>query len=131
MQGVTCLGDTHKHTRLASRSLRTGLMGYWDSHSFNVLQYFPMTHYHTNLYIYSMCTRTHTDCTMCSLFFQVCAECTENFCIGCFARFHQKGALKLHRMITIQVSMVPCASSLSPLCVFVTLSVSLFHRYFQ
>uniref|UniRef100_A0A8D3CE88 B box-type domain-containing protein n=1 Tax=Scophthalmus maximus TaxID=52904 RepID=A0A8D3CE88_SCOMX len=44
-----------------------------------------------------------------------CAECTENYCIGCFARFHQKGALKLHRMIPFQVSTVPCASSLSPL----------------
>uniref|UniRef100_A0A8D3CTI6 Uncharacterized protein n=1 Tax=Scophthalmus maximus TaxID=52904 RepID=A0A8D3CTI6_SCOMX len=29
--------------------------------------------------------------------------------------FHQKGALKLHRMIPFQVSTVPCASSLSPL----------------
>ncbi|XP_071352770.1 zinc finger B-box domain-containing protein 1 isoform X2 [Trachinotus anak] len=35
----------------------------------------------------------------------VCAECTENYCIGCFARFHQKGALKLHRMITIQTDL--------------------------
>uniref|UniRef100_A0A3Q0RVZ1 B box-type domain-containing protein n=1 Tax=Amphilophus citrinellus TaxID=61819 RepID=A0A3Q0RVZ1_AMPCI len=24
----------------------------------------------------------------------MCAECTENYCVGCFARFHQKGALK-------------------------------------
>ncbi|KAF7668945.1 hypothetical protein LDENG_00267480 [Lucifuga dentata] len=31
-----------------------------------------------------------------------CAECAENYCIGCFAKFHQKGALKLHRMIPIQ-----------------------------
>ncbi|KAF0030616.1 hypothetical protein F2P81_017347 [Scophthalmus maximus] len=34
---------------------------------------------------------------------QNCAECTENYCIGCFARFHQKGALKLHRMIPFQL----------------------------
>uniref|UniRef100_A0A3P8TRW3 B box-type domain-containing protein n=1 Tax=Amphiprion percula TaxID=161767 RepID=A0A3P8TRW3_AMPPE len=47
----------------------------------------------------------------------MCAECTENYCIGCFARFHQKGALKLHRMIPIQVSIVTWASSLSYLCV--------------
>uniref|UniRef100_A0A3P8TRY2 B box-type domain-containing protein n=1 Tax=Amphiprion percula TaxID=161767 RepID=A0A3P8TRY2_AMPPE len=46
----------------------------------------------------------------------MCAECTENYCIGCFARFHQKGALKLHRMIPIQVSIVTWASSLSYLC---------------
>uniref|UniRef100_A0A3B4ZN67 B box-type domain-containing protein n=1 Tax=Stegastes partitus TaxID=144197 RepID=A0A3B4ZN67_9TELE len=47
----------------------------------------------------------------------MCAECTENYCIGCFAKFHQKGALKLHSMIPIQVSIVACASSLSHLCV--------------
>ncbi|KAG7226092.1 hypothetical protein INR49_018703 [Caranx melampygus] len=35
----------------------------------------------------------------------ICAECTENYCIGCFSRFHQKGALKLHRMITIQTDL--------------------------
>ncbi|XP_056229213.1 mucin-2 isoform X1 [Seriola aureovittata] len=35
----------------------------------------------------------------------ICAECTENYCIGCFARFHQKGALKLHRMIAIQTDL--------------------------
>ncbi|XP_035478910.2 serine/arginine repetitive matrix protein 2 isoform X4 [Scophthalmus maximus] len=34
-----------------------------------------------------------------------CAECTENYCIGCFARFHQKGALKLHRMIPFQTEL--------------------------
>ncbi|XP_078102602.1 uncharacterized protein zbbx isoform X1 [Sander vitreus] len=32
----------------------------------------------------------------------MCAECTEDYCIGCFTKFHQKGALKLHRMIPIQ-----------------------------
>ncbi|XP_038549941.1 uncharacterized protein zbbx isoform X2 [Micropterus salmoides] len=35
----------------------------------------------------------------------MCAECTENYCIGCFTRFHQKGALKLHRMIPIQTDL--------------------------
>eukprot|EP00064_Thunnus_orientalis_P008236 superscaffoldBa00000969_g8259 len=37
---------------------------------------------------------------------QMCAECTESYCVGCFAKFHQKGALKLHRMIPIQVLVV-------------------------
>ncbi|XP_032365349.1 mucin-12 isoform X2 [Etheostoma spectabile] len=32
----------------------------------------------------------------------MCAECTEDYCVGCFTKFHQKGALKLHRMIPIQ-----------------------------
>ncbi|XP_026150073.1 uncharacterized protein zbbx isoform X2 [Mastacembelus armatus] len=35
----------------------------------------------------------------------MCAECTENYCVGCFAKFHQKGALKLHRMIPIQTDL--------------------------
>ncbi|KAG9338724.1 hypothetical protein JZ751_025393 [Albula glossodonta] len=35
----------------------------------------------------------------------MCAECGEDYCVGCFARFHQKGALKNHRMIPFQ----PCA----------------------
>ena len=35
---------------------------------------------------------------------QACPECGENYCVGCFAKFHQKGALKLHRMVPIQVS---------------------------
>ncbi|XP_068440125.1 serine-rich adhesin for platelets isoform X2 [Clinocottus analis] len=34
-----------------------------------------------------------------------CAECTEDYCIGCFTKFHQKGALKLHRMIPIQTDL--------------------------
>ncbi|XP_036393499.1 zinc finger B-box domain-containing protein 1 [Megalops cyprinoides] len=33
----------------------------------------------------------------------MCPECGENYCVGCFARFHQKGALKNHRMIPIQM----------------------------
>lgn len=35
----------------------------------------------------------------------MCAECTENYCVGCFTRFHQKGALKLHRIIPIQLDL--------------------------
>ncbi|XP_062275895.1 zinc finger B-box domain-containing protein 1 [Scomber scombrus] len=35
----------------------------------------------------------------------MCAECTEAYCIGCFAKFHQKGALKLHRIIPIQTDL--------------------------
>uniref|UniRef100_A0AAQ4RFP8 B box-type domain-containing protein n=1 Tax=Gasterosteus aculeatus aculeatus TaxID=481459 RepID=A0AAQ4RFP8_GASAC len=34
-----------------------------------------------------------------------CAECAEDYCIGCFTKFHQKGALKLHRMIPIQTDL--------------------------
>ncbi|XP_026107633.1 zinc finger B-box domain-containing protein 1-like [Carassius auratus] len=32
-----------------------------------------------------------------------CAECGEDYCVGCFVRFHQKGALKRHRMVPVQV----------------------------
>uniref|UniRef100_A0A8C8SHR4 B box-type domain-containing protein n=1 Tax=Pelusios castaneus TaxID=367368 RepID=A0A8C8SHR4_9SAUR len=32
----------------------------------------------------------------------VCLECGEDYCGSCFARVHQKGALKLHRMIPFQ-----------------------------
>ncbi|KAM6987462.1 uncharacterized protein LKV04_010306 [Tautogolabrus adspersus] len=35
----------------------------------------------------------------------MCAECTEDYCIGCFTKFHQKGALKLHRIIPIQTDL--------------------------
>ncbi|XP_041666254.1 mucin-17 isoform X2 [Cheilinus undulatus] len=35
----------------------------------------------------------------------MCAECTEHYCIGCFTRFHQKGALKLHRIIPVQMDL--------------------------
>ncbi|KAM8903830.1 uncharacterized protein zbbx isoform 2-T2 [Spinachia spinachia] len=34
-----------------------------------------------------------------------CAECAEDYCIGCFTKFHQKGALKLHRMIPSQTDL--------------------------
>lgn len=54
----------------------------------------------------------------------MCTECTENYCVGCFAKFHQKGALKLHNMIPIKVSMVPYTKPASPLCVSLWLSVS-------
>lgn len=33
----------------------------------------------------------------------MCTECGEDYCVGCFVRFHQKGALQRHRMIPIQV----------------------------
>uniref|UniRef100_A0A8C4S4F1 B box-type domain-containing protein n=1 Tax=Erpetoichthys calabaricus TaxID=27687 RepID=A0A8C4S4F1_ERPCA len=35
--------------------------------------------------------------------FKKCMECGEDYCVSCFAKFHQKGAMKLHRMIPIQV----------------------------
>ncbi|XP_038671977.1 zinc finger B-box domain-containing protein 1 isoform X3 [Scyliorhinus canicula] len=33
----------------------------------------------------------------------VCVECGEDYCSSCFAKFHQKGALKLHRYSPFQV----------------------------
>ncbi|XP_062329733.1 mucin-2 [Osmerus eperlanus] len=42
----------------------------------------------------------------------MCAECGEDYCVGCFARFHQKGALKLHRMIPIQTEIHTSVSTL-------------------
>ncbi|XP_060778977.1 zinc finger B-box domain-containing protein 1 isoform X2 [Neoarius graeffei] len=35
----------------------------------------------------------------------VCAECAENYCVGCFAKFHQKGALRFHHIIPMQVEL--------------------------
>ncbi|XP_063772259.1 zinc finger B-box domain-containing protein 1 isoform X2 [Pseudophryne corroboree] len=32
----------------------------------------------------------------------MCLECGENYCAACFAKIHQKGALKLHRTLPIQ-----------------------------
>ncbi|XP_058517164.1 zinc finger B-box domain-containing protein 1 isoform X2 [Ochotona princeps] len=32
----------------------------------------------------------------------VCLECGEDYCSGCFAKIHQKGALKLHRTTLLQ-----------------------------
>nr|XP_046244595.1 zinc finger B-box domain-containing protein 1 isoform X2 [Scatophagus argus] len=48
-----------------------------------------------------------TDCGQCEVKTAglMCAECSEDYCIGCFAKFHQKGALKLHRMIPIQTDL--------------------------
>uniref|UniRef100_A0A3B4AJX3 B box-type domain-containing protein n=1 Tax=Periophthalmus magnuspinnatus TaxID=409849 RepID=A0A3B4AJX3_9GOBI len=36
-----------------------------------------------------------------------CAECSEDYCIGCFSKFHQKGALKFHSIIPIQTEQDP------------------------
>ncbi|XP_051512785.1 zinc finger B-box domain-containing protein 1-like [Myxocyprinus asiaticus] len=35
----------------------------------------------------------------------MCSECGEDYCVGCFVRFHQKGALKHHRMIPVQAEL--------------------------
>ncbi|XP_053479411.1 uncharacterized protein zbbx isoform X3 [Ictalurus furcatus] len=35
----------------------------------------------------------------------VCAECTEDYCVGCFAKFHQKGALRVHHIIPMQAEL--------------------------
>ncbi|XP_077049974.1 uncharacterized protein zbbx isoform X2 [Siphateles boraxobius] len=35
----------------------------------------------------------------------MCSECGEDYCVGCFVRFHQKGALKRHRMVSIQAEL--------------------------
>nr|XP_012421085.1 PREDICTED: zinc finger B-box domain-containing protein 1 isoform X2 [Odobenus rosmarus divergens] len=32
----------------------------------------------------------------------ICLECGEDYCLGCFAKIHQKGALKLHRTTLLQ-----------------------------
>lgn len=42
----------------------------------------------------------------------MCAECGEDYCVGCFVRFHQKGALKHHRMVPVQVRR--CSDILRP-----------------
>ncbi|XP_023648151.1 uncharacterized protein zbbx isoform X3 [Paramormyrops kingsleyae] len=42
----------------------------------------------------------------------VCMECGEDYCVGCFARFHQKGALKHHRMVPTQMEMHTSISTL-------------------
>ncbi|CAL8361180.1 unnamed protein product [Merluccius merluccius] len=41
-----------------------------------------------------------------------CPECGEDYCVGCFAKFHQKGALKLHRMVPIQAELQTHVSTL-------------------
>ncbi|XP_048024079.1 zinc finger B-box domain-containing protein 1 isoform X4 [Megalobrama amblycephala] len=35
----------------------------------------------------------------------MCSECGEDYCVGCFVRFHQKGALKRHRMVPVQAEL--------------------------
>ncbi|XP_028320732.1 zinc finger B-box domain-containing protein 1 isoform X2 [Gouania willdenowi] len=35
----------------------------------------------------------------------MCAECSENYCIGCFTRFHQKGAMKHHKIIPLKTDL--------------------------
>ncbi|XP_033884202.3 zinc finger B-box domain-containing protein 1 isoform X2 [Acipenser ruthenus] len=42
----------------------------------------------------------------------VCMECGEDYCVSCFAKFHQKGALKLHRMIPLQMEIQTSISTL-------------------
>ncbi|XP_058846481.1 zinc finger B-box domain-containing protein 1-like [Acipenser ruthenus] len=42
----------------------------------------------------------------------VCMECGKDYCFSCFAKFHQKGALKLHRMIPLQMEIQTSISTL-------------------
>ncbi|XP_060734606.1 zinc finger B-box domain-containing protein 1 [Tachysurus vachellii] len=35
----------------------------------------------------------------------VCAECSEDYCVSCFAKFHQKGALRFHHIIPMQAEL--------------------------
>ena len=42
----------------------------------------------------------------CVWMFQTCVQCSENYCAGCFAAFHLKGALKRHRSVPLHVSAV-------------------------
>ncbi|XP_038671980.1 zinc finger B-box domain-containing protein 1 isoform X6 [Scyliorhinus canicula] len=42
----------------------------------------------------------------------VCVECGEDYCSSCFAKFHQKGALKLHRYSPFQAEEHTSSSSL-------------------
>ncbi|XP_035380806.1 uncharacterized protein zbbx isoform X2 [Electrophorus electricus] len=48
----------------------------------------------------------------------MCAECGEDYCVGCFAKFHQKGALKHHRMIPQKAELHTSISSLDVLARF-------------
>ena len=45
-------------------------------------------------------------------FFQSCQECSEDYCAGCFAAFHLRGALKKHRSVPIGVSSIRIISFL-------------------
>ncbi|XP_051874570.1 zinc finger B-box domain-containing protein 1 [Pristis pectinata] len=42
----------------------------------------------------------------------VCVECGEDYCCSCFAKFHQKGALKLHRFSPFQTEKHASSNSL-------------------
>ncbi|KAF4072042.1 hypothetical protein AMELA_G00269750 [Ameiurus melas] len=42
----------------------------------------------------------------------VCAECTEDYCVGCFTKFHQKGALRVHHIIPMQAELHTSISTL-------------------
>ncbi|XP_078058774.1 zinc finger B-box domain-containing protein 1 [Mustelus asterias] len=42
----------------------------------------------------------------------VCVECGEDYCSSCFAKFHQKGALKLHRFFPFQAEEHTSSNSL-------------------
>ncbi|XP_059802871.1 zinc finger B-box domain-containing protein 1 [Hypanus sabinus] len=42
----------------------------------------------------------------------VCMECGEDYCSSCFAKFHQKGALKLHRFSPFQTEKPASSNSL-------------------
>ncbi|XP_078266201.1 uncharacterized protein zbbx isoform X2 [Rhinoraja longicauda] len=48
----------------------------------------------------------------------VCVECGENYCSSCFAKFHQKGALKLHRFFPFQTEKPPSNNSLQSVSQF-------------
>ncbi|KAK3569613.1 hypothetical protein QTP86_002596 [Hemibagrus guttatus] len=39
--------------------------------------------------------------------YKVCAECAEDYCVGCFAKFHQKGALRFHHIIPMKFEECP------------------------
>ncbi|XP_067898284.1 zinc finger B-box domain-containing protein 1 isoform X2 [Heterodontus francisci] len=47
----------------------------------------------------------------------VCVECGEDYCSSCFAKFHQKGALKLHRFSPFQVLNMEREDGESAVCV--------------
>ncbi|XP_072428785.1 uncharacterized protein zbbx isoform X2 [Chiloscyllium punctatum] len=46
----------------------------------------------------------------------VCVECGEDYCSSCFAKFHQKGALKLHRFSPFQVLNIEQEDGESTIC---------------
>ncbi|TRY93396.1 hypothetical protein DNTS_014809 [Danionella cerebrum] len=41
----------------------------------------------------------------------MCVECGEDYCVGCFVRFHQRGALKRHQMVPLQAELQTPISS--------------------